>query len=638
MRALDTTPNVSHGLAAMLLALLALVAFAHPRPAQAEVPLQANFQGLLLDPNGVAINGTVDVGLRVWADPGSIDPADLLYEEEHAGVQVVDGVFNVPLGGGAVVSGTFGIGTFNEAGRWLEVEIDTEVLTPRQAFLSAPFSLRAGDADALEGMGSAEFAPASHGHSFAGLSGTASDGQVPDDITINYAATAGNAAAAGNADTVDGQHASAFADSAHNHAGSDITSGTVADARIAATIARDSEIMSTVLAGDGPGSGLNADRIDGLDSSAFLSVASDYGRSGVASQLYEGTTSLTDKYVNWSGDDMSGRLTVSVATLGEVWNEALKATHTSSTYGAGVFGLADGTEAHGVHGGATGSSGSGLFGEAIGGYGIGAYGFSTGVYGKGLYGEATGTFGEGLYAKHTNSGNDGRIGSAWEGVRGYSPTGGRGVLGVSVGGEGVGGSTSGSGNGVRGSNSTSGDYGALGGSGYGVYGEAGSGSSNAGVFRGNVVIQALGTGTTVLELGEGLDYAEGFAVSRHDEIGAGAVLVIDPDNAGKLKLSSEPYDRRVAGIVAGANGLGSGVSLGSDLFDHDVALAGRVYCNVDATYGEVSPGDLLTTAPTPGYAMVVKDHARARGAILGKAMEPLPRGARGQVLVLVTLQ
>ena len=40
---------------------------------------------------------------------------------------------------------------------------------------------------------------------------------------------------------------------------------------------------------------------------------------------------------------------------------------------------------------------------------------------------------------------------------------------------------------------------------------------------------------------------------------------------------------RVAGIVSGANGLGSGVRLGVDAFDHDVALAGRVYCNVDAT-------------------------------------------------------
>jgi hypothetical protein len=52
----------------------------------------------------------------------------------------------------------------------------------------------------------------------------------------------------------------------------------------------------------------------------------------------------------------------------------------------------------------------------------------------------------------------------------------------------------------------------------------------------------------------------------------------------------------------------------------------------------VSPGDLLTTSPTPGYAMKVGDYSRAQGAILGKAMQRLERGQKGQILVLVTLQ
>lgn len=116
------------------------------------------------------------------------------------------------------------------------------------------------------------------------------------------------------------------------------------------------------------------------------------------------------------------------------------------------------------------------------------------------------------------------------------------------------------------------------------------------------------------------------------------MLIIDPERPGKLTVSHESYDQKVAGIVAGAKGQGSGVRLGSDQFDYDVALAGRVYCNVDATCGAVSPGDLLTTSPTPGYAMVVRDYTKAQGAILGKAMEALPAGEKGQILVLVTLQ
>jgi len=156
---------------------------------------------------------------------------------------------------------------------------------------------------------------------------------------------------------------------------------------------------------------------------------------------------------------------------------------------------------------------------------------------------------------------------------------------------------------------------------------------------GDLDLYEYGTSNKVLELGKGLDYAEGFDVTG-GERGAspGCVLVIDANQPGQLTLSRKAYDRRVAGIVAGANSLGSGVRLGGDGFDHDVALAGRVYCNVIATDGPVEPGDLLTTSDVPGYAMKAADHARATGAILGKAMEPLAAGERGQILVLVTLQ
>ena len=157
-------------------------------------------------------------------------------------------------------------------------------------------------------------------------------------------------------------------------------------------------------------------------------------------------------------------------------------------------------------------------------------------------------------------------------------------------------------------------------------------------FRGNVRIRNfLGT-RTVMELGEGLDYAEGFDVSDLTKINPGTVLIIDPDNPGKLTMSDKPYDSKVAGIVAGAKGQGSGVRLGSDQFDYDVALAGRVYCNVDTTEAGVEPGDLLTTSATQGYAMKAIDYERAQGAILGKAMERREEGEKGQILVLVTLQ
>jgi hypothetical protein len=57
----------------------------------------------------------------------------------------------------------------------------------------------------------------------------------------------------------------------------------------------------------------------------------------------------------------------------------------------------------------------------------------------------------------------------------------------------------------------------------------------------------------------------------------------------------------------------------------------------DASNGPIEPGDLLTTSSAPGQAMKVTDHARAQGAILGKAMTGLSEG-NGMVLVLVALQ
>jgi len=158
---------------------------------------------------------------------------------------------------------------------------------------------------------------------------------------------------------------------------------------------------------------------------------------------------------------------------------------------------------------------------------------------------------------------------------------------------------------------------------------------------GNVTIRKRISDTassTLMTLGEGLDYAEGFHVSEERRAGPGCVLVIDSDHPGKLRVSDTAYDTKVAGIAAGGKGMGSGVRLGGEEFDCDVALAGRVYCNVDATQAGVEPGDLLTTASTPGYAMKVGDYRLAQGAILGKAMERLAKGDKGQILVLVTLQ
>ena len=145
----------------------------------------------------------------------------------------------------------------------------------------------------------------------------------------------------------------------------------------------------------------------------------------------------------------------------------------------------------------------------------------------------------------------------------------------------------------------------------------------------------------VLEITGGSDLAEPFEVAGTESIKPGMVVAIDPENPGKLVVSSEAYDRKVAGIISGAGGIKPGMLMGQKGSvangDNPVALTGRVYCLTDASKSAIKPGDMLTTSKTPGHAMKVTDYSRANGAILGKAMSSLDQG-QGLVLVLVTLQ
>jgi hypothetical protein len=145
------------------------------------------------------------------------------------------------------------------------------------------------------------------------------------------------------------------------------------------------------------------------------------------------------------------------------------------------------------------------------------------------------------------------------------------------------------------------------------------------------------TKTDVLHI-TGADLAEKFPVSGESE--PGMVVEIDPRHPGQLRLARGMYNSRVAGVVSGANDLPAGAILGN-LPGHEnappIALSGRVWTLCDASNGAIQPGDLLTTSDTAGHAMKVTDHARAQGAIVGKAMTSLETG-KGMVLVLVSLQ
>jgi hypothetical protein len=136
----------------------------------------------------------------------------------------------------------------------------------------------------------------------------------------------------------------------------------------------------------------------------------------------------------------------------------------------------------------------------------------------------------------------------------------------------------------------------------------------------------------------GADCAEQFELEDPNGVQPGVVLTIG--DGGRLGTCREAYDRRVAGVVSGAGHFRSGIVLDArEGAPHPlpIALAGKVFCQVDADYGPIDVGDLLTTSPTEGHAMRASDPSRAFGATLGKALDRWTSGT-GLVPILVALQ
>ena len=267
------------------------------------------------------------------------------------------------------------------------------------------------------------------------------------------------------------------------------------------------------------------------------------------------------------------------------------------------------------------------------------YGSAMRVVGYGVIPSANGHPGEGINAAlfvHGYTGT-GALGATSDGIY-ASSTDGRAVSGWTTS------TTQGA---VTGDNTAAQTYGWLGNPGEGVLGVSLNTSRPAGRFNaatGGVAIEANGvTKTKTLQIMGGADLAEPFDVTHAGDAkpDPGSVVVIDPAHPGDLAVSEVAYDTRVAGVISGAHDLAPGMVMQSDAEhthgEHPVALTGRVWCKVDASFGAVHPGDLLVSSPTPGYAMLARDFARRNGAVLGKAMTSLEAG-RGMVLVLVSLQ
>jgi hypothetical protein len=278
-------------------------------------------------------------------------------------------------------------------------------------------------------------------------------------------------------------------------------------------------------------------------------------------------------------------------------SDSINGVYGGSKTQVGVIGESDtsiGVQGHGaVIGvfGFTGDSGDGVVGNGKRGV-VGESRLFQGVYGRsamnaGVLGESDGLHGT-MGVSHANGGG---------GVFGSNDKGGAGVIGVSP-------------------------------SGIGVIGQGGSLAAR---FEGNVEV----TGEIRFA---NADCAEEFDVACGDAAGPGSVMVLG--EAGELHQSHHAYDKRVAGVISGAGSYKPGLVLDRQSPERQrqpLALLGKVYCKVDAQYGAVDVGDLLTTSDTPGHAMKAADSLRAFGTVIGKALRPLKAG-QGLIPILISLQ
>ncbi len=115
-----------------------------------------------------------------------------------------------------------------------------------------------------------------------------------------------------------------------------------------------------------------------------------------------------------------------------------------------------------------------------------------------------------------------------------------------------------------------------------------------------------------------------------EAVDEGDVLALDPDAPGFLRRAAAIADPAVIGIAIGPS---RERAMGG--FEAPMADLRYAIVKADAGYGAIRAGDLLTTSPTPGHAQLALD--ALPGTIVGKALEPLDTGT-GVIKVLVMLR
>jgi hypothetical protein len=273
-------------------------------------------------------------------------------------------------------------------------------------------------------------------------------------------------------------------------------------------------------------------------------------------------------------------------------------SETSGAYSPGLNALTKGTFSPGVNANTSGIHSSGLNSETRGAYSPGLSAVTSNVNSPGVYANTSGIYSSGLNSETRGA---------------YSP--GLSTVTSNINSPGVYAETSGDrADGVHAYSKKA----------VGIFAATGNTTHRYGVYTPDKM-SALGYETNSGDVAEFMRVTE--------DVIPGMVLVIG--KGGVLQPSATAYDTHVAGIVSTQPGVSLGTKEAGNPGEALIAVAGKVPCNVDASNGPITEGDLLTTSSLQGYAMKATDPKI--GTVLGKAMGTLESGT-GTIEVLVTLQ
>jgi len=247
----------------LFVSLTAGLALAQNSKVQAPVGSAFTYQGRLTDTAGVPIDDTCDLRFGLWDDATS--GAQVGSTIEKPGMDLEGGLFTAALDFGTAFDGT---------ALWLKVEVKCSTdaayvaLDPRQPLTAAPYTLHALDADLLEGQPASAFAGASHVHSATDI--------ISDTLSTDRYSAYDDL---GDEGYLDGSAAGDLLTRSHADArfvnegqADSVTSAMIVDGDVAAADLEDGAALAEILDDDGAGSTLDADTLDGWQSSEFARV------------------------------------------------------------------------------------------------------------------------------------------------------------------------------------------------------------------------------------------------------------------------------------------------------------------------------------------------------------------------------